>query len=149
MTAPMTSPVDLTAILGACGSFGAAGIAFVAVRRQARRDKLTEEHDKDATDVASWSTLNTALDREIQRLHTEQDRMREDYERKLSRQAEEYERKLTRQAQDNEQQLAIRDARITELQKDVESLQRSARLLRGQQHRDQAERDEAERDERA
>ena len=117
----MASPVDLTAILGAAGSAAAAVAAFWALLRKNRQDRISDEHDRDATDVASWTSLNTALDREIARLHAELDRQREDYERKLRQQAQEYER-----------QLAQRDKRIAELEKDVESLQRSARLLRGE-----------------
>jgi hypothetical protein len=106
----------LTAWLGSGGAFGGASIALYVARRQFRKDSDREEHDRDATDVASWTKLNSALDREIQRLHTEQDRMREDYERKLRQQREEH-----------EQQLTVANARIAELERDVESLRRLLR----------------------
>jgi hypothetical protein len=112
------SAAALTEWLGGGGAFGGAAIALYAARRQFRKDAEREEHDRDATDVASWTKLNSALDREIQRLHAEQDRMREDYERKLRQQREQHERE---QAADRK--------RIGELEKDVESLQR---LLRGE-----------------
>lgn len=117
----MASPVDLTAIFGGLGGILGGAAAWWGVFRKNRRDRIDDEHDHDATDVASWTSLNTALDREIKRLHAEMDRQREDYERKLRQQAEDYER-----------QLALRDKRIGELEKDVDSLQRSARLLRGE-----------------
>jgi predicted RNase H-like nuclease (RuvC/YqgF family) len=113
----MASPVDLTAWLGAAGAGIGAAAAIVTVWRQSAKDKNRAEHDRDATDVASWTKLNSALDREIQRLRTEMDRMREDYERQLGEQE-------TRHGRER----ALDRKRIEELERDVESLQR---LLRG------------------
>jgi predicted ribosome quality control (RQC) complex YloA/Tae2 family protein len=112
----MASPEVLTEWLAVGFAAVGAVVAVVTVRRQSRKDATREEQDRDATDVASWTSLNTALDREIQRLHAEQDRMRENSERKLRQQREDY-----------EQQLTVANARIAELERDVESLRRLLR----------------------
>lgn len=113
----MASPVDYTAIFSAAGSVVAGAAAYIAVRKQNRKDRADDERDRDLTDVASWKGLNDALDREIKRLHEEMDRQREDYERQLREQEERHERER-----------ALDRKRIAELERDVESLQR---LLRG------------------
>lgn len=110
----MPSVVDLTAILGGVGGIGGAAAAVWALLRQSRKDRITEERDKDATDVASWTSLNSALDREIQRLHAEMDRQGEDHERQMTK----------------------ANTRIAELERDVESLQRLLRLTRPPGERD-------------
>lgn len=113
----MSSPVALTEWLSAIGAVCAGAAAALTVRAQSRKDQRKDERDHDASDVASWSKLNASLDREIARLNTEMERQREDYERKLRDQQDRYEREL-----------ALRDKRISELERDVDSLQR---LLRG------------------
>jgi gas vesicle protein len=106
-------PTALTAIVGAAaGCLGAATPVVIARhnRQKAKRDEIEEAAEYNVT---SWSTLNDALGREIQRLQFAMDRQRADYAAQLAATRNEY-----------EIQLDAARKRITELETDVASLRR-------------------------
>lgn len=94
----MADPAVITAWVMAAGAAVTAVTPLVMARRKAARQR-------DSTTLASFTALNNALDREIQRLHGDMTKLRDDYERRLDA------------AQD----------RITELESEVATLQRLLR----------------------
>lgn len=109
----MADPTVLTAVLGAfAGAIGAV-TPIIIERRNNRRSRREEIAEAAADSVASWTSLNDALGREITRLHTEMDRIRADCQAAMDRQRAE-----------SEKQLHVARSRITELETDVASLRR-------------------------
>lgn len=113
----MADPTIITAVVGAAAGVIGAATPILFERRHKREksqdDEVTEEKELAGTQVASWTGLNEALGREIERLHQDIDRIRTDYESAMRRQREDY-----------EAQLNVAHVRIAELETDVASLRR-------------------------
>lgn len=124
----MADPAALTAMVGAAAGLLGALTPILIERRQDRRNREADEKqsaEKMAdSSVRSWSELNLALNREIERLHEDLNRIRADYEAAIDRQQREHVEAMEKQRREYEFQLAEARRRITDLETDVASLRR-------------------------
>lgn len=109
----MTDPAALTAVIGATAGVIGAGTPIIIERRNRRNARKEREQDTVEDTVASWASLNKALGEEIDRLHSDIDRIRADYHAAMNQQRAEY-----------EEHLDVARKRISELETDVASLRR-------------------------
>lgn len=126
MSAP--SAVDITAWFGAAGTAIGALFAGVALRRKNKADAKRDEEDRDATDVASWSGLNQALNREVTRLHSEMDEQRRRFQAELDEQRSRFQAEMTSQREDYEERLRLANKRISDLNSELDALRRAINL---------------------
>lgn len=67
----MTDPILLTGVIGTLAGIIGAATGIYAGQRQKVKDREVEAATAAAAGVASWTALNSALDREIKRLNAE------------------------------------------------------------------------------
>lgn len=106
------SPVDITAMAGVVVTVISSVIVPWVLRRRA------EHHDVDAIEVASWTGLTMALQRERDALQARVDKIDAEYREKMAALAEDYRRQL---AEVNTQLTAAR-SRISTLENEVTDL---------------------------
>lgn len=124
----MADPTALTAIIGvgaaALGAFAPIVIDRSHTRREREADAAKSAEDIANSSIESWAELNKALNREIDRLHRDVNRIRSDYETAIVRQRHEYEAAMEKQRLTHEAQQAEDRKRIADLEADVASLRR-------------------------